>query len=278
VPILKLFIGFLMLSYGMVSIAHLELSTWNVAEISDPNLSRIERLLDAALSDQPDVVLLQEVETLTWRALHKHPQVINRYRIAYEPSRSGPPRGGIATLFRSDLKVESTRYENLPSEMGRGVLILPVRICSETVQVVNVHLESPDLLFWRSLSYRHQQVDHIHRLSDQHSHWIVAGDFNPVFESDPAHLFPATWLDAWVDQHPKEEGLTWDPERNKMAYRSGGFLLSGYRLDRVLLRSDAIGVKSITRLGVDTIDPLSDHYGLHAALVCRRHESQPADQ
>lgn len=274
---LKSSIGYLMLSFSMVSLADLRLVTWNVGEISDPNVARIERLLDAAFSDQPDVLLLQEVETLTLSALHKHRQVVNRYRIAYEPSRSGSPRGGMATLSRSDLKVESPRYENLPSEMGRGVLILPIRICAQTVQVANVHLESPDLLFWRSLSYRHQQVDQIRRLSDQHSHWIMAGDFNPVFESDPAHIFPAVWLDAWVDTHPGDEGLTWDPDRNRMAYRNGGFLLPGYRLDRVLVRSDAVGVSSIERLGMDAVDPLSDHYGLDAALVCRMPDLKPAD-
>lgn len=244
------------------------LVTWNVGEISDPHPKRIEHLIDRALSEQPDVLLLQEVEERTWKALTKSAQVVSGYRIGYQSSRSGLPHGGLVTLFRRDLKVDSPRYENLPSEMGRGLLILRIPICGEMLQVANVHLESPDILFWRSRSYRHEQVDRIRYLSNDGGDWIVAGDFNPVFESEADRWFSDDWNDAWMQLHPNDPGLTWDPDHNSMAWHQGGFVLPGFRLDRLVYRSSVLMPRHAQILGVGAEPPLSDHFGLRVAFSC----------
>ncbi|GEM_PF-4334301 len=247
------------------------LVTWNVAELSDPNPKRIQRLLNVARSVQPDLLLLQEVESETFRALKQEKAFGPDYLLIYEERRDGLPNGGLMILAKRELSVSQPQYHVLPSEMGRGVLMVSFAACGSHIHVANLHLESPDLLFWRSLNFRHQQIDRINQLTKEAPHWILAGDFNPVFERNPDHLFSEEWIDAWIEKHPRDEGLTWDPDRNAMAYQSGGFILSGYRLDRVFFKSKVFKVKEIERLGIDAVKPLSDHYGVRVELLCREY-------
>jgi endonuclease/exonuclease/phosphatase family metal-dependent hydrolase len=151
--------------------------------------------------------------------------------------------------------------------MDRGALSFTVDLCGYPHRLTNTHLESPDLLFWRSRNFRRQQV--LALIGDQQAgRMILAGDFNLMMEGDADQLFPSTWIDAWLQLHPQEPGLTWDPAVNKMAYRQGGFVLPGYRLDRVLFRSDVLTPVNIRRVGVGIDKPLSDHFGLLAEFAC----------
>lgn len=246
------------------------LITWNMGEISDPNPKRIGRLLNVALSLQPDILLFQEVEGLSWDQIRHHPTVETNYRVVYQPSRTEIPRGGVVTLLRSRLKVGVPRYQDLPSDMERGVLLLPVSVCHSWVVLANVHLESPDLLFWRSRSHRHQQLRVIQEMASDSESWIVGGDFNPVFESGPAQRLPDTWMDAWIQLNPDEPGFTWNPESNEMAWRQGGFILPAYRLDRVMYQTSGLVPNKAQILGVGEIEPLSDHYGLRVDFSCQK--------
>lgn len=255
-------------THSLISLAEFSVLTWNVDEISDPNPQRINRLLDRALSEQPDVILFQEVEGSTWEAMTRSAPLGSRYRMAYESSRAARPRGGLVTLYRADLKVDAPRYEKLPSEMGRGQLILPIQICSAMVQLANVHLESPDVLFWRSRSYRSKQVETIKQRSENGQPWIVAGDFNPVFESDADRWFTRDWHDAWSEVHPNDPGLTWDPDQNSLAWRQGGFFLPGFRLDRLVYKARHFGALRAKVLGLGIEPPLSDHFGLRVDFSC----------
>lgn len=246
------------------------LVTWNVAELFDPDPLRIEKLLDVALSTSPDLVLLQEAGPKTYAAVKRINRSGRAYRLIHKELPGGLPSGGLVILVKSEFRVDKAAYQDLPSEMGRGVLSVGFDWCGKSLHILNVHLESPDLLFWRSLKFRHQQIDLINQITKEPSDSIVAGDFNLVFERNPDQLFPAHWQDAWIHTHPGEKGLTWDPDHNAMAYQSGGFLLPGYRLDRVLIDSDSVRAKEVKRLGMEFDPPLSDHYGLWAEFVCRQ--------
>jgi endonuclease/exonuclease/phosphatase family metal-dependent hydrolase len=187
----------------------LTLLTWNVAEISDPDPERIHRLLNVARAVHSDLIFLQEVESETFRALKQEKVFGPDYLVIYEERRDGLPNGGLMILAKRELNVNQPQYHVLPSEMGRGVLMVSFTACGSPIHVANLHLESPDLLFWRSLNFRHQQIDRINQLTKAAPHWILAGDFNPVFEKNPDHLFSEEWVDAWREQHPKQTGLTW---------------------------------------------------------------------
>lgn len=250
------------------SVQAFTLVTYNVGEITDPNPKRIERLMDTVLSTRPDAILLQEVEAITLNAIKSRTSITRNYRVSYVPSRGGLPKGGLATLVLRQHNPDKAKHEELPSEMGRVILIVPVKYCGQTVQLANVHLESPDLLVWRTLHFRHLQVDRIHSMANTDDPWILAGDLNPVFEPRADHWFEAPWIDGWRHLYPEDPGLTWDPSHNQMAREQGGFILPGFRLDRIFMKSASIEVKDMRRIGVETQPPLSDHYGLQGEFSC----------
>jgi endonuclease/exonuclease/phosphatase family metal-dependent hydrolase len=243
--------------------------TWNVGEISDPDSARIRNLIDFALADSPDVILFQESEQTTLGQILKSNAHRNGYKIRYERSKSDIPKGGLVTLIKGVMSSYKSSYIDLPSEMERGVLVTEFAVCGTHMKIANAHLESPDILFWRSINYRHQQVAHILKLSSDNGHWILGGDFNPVFEQDFDRLFSRDWRDSWVNLHSLDSGLTWDPEHNPLAWQQGGFILPGFRLDRILYRSNKLAVTHAQLLGTEVNKPLSDHYGLRVEFACR---------
>lgn len=243
--------------------------TWNVGEISDPNPDRIQRLLNAGFSGyKPDVVLLQEVGHITMVQLEKSRALTQGYREFRGKLAGGLPRGGLITFVKNDRLPQGDFYEDFPSEMGRGLLVVEASVCGMKVHVANVHLESPDLLFWQSHKYRIQQVQRINEITSASDNWILSGDFNPVFERNADSWFVDAWKDAWLDKYPDDLGFTWDPDHNAMAWQQGGFLLPGFRLDRTLYKSALLNAMDSVRVGVNSTPPLSDHYGLITVFEC----------
>ena len=261
-------ISLLILMMLVTNSAHaFTLATWNVAEFADADALRLTRLIEAVITDLPDVIFLQEAESVTLKQLRKLSRLSAEYAVLQGTDRGGLPPGGIVILVKKSLKLRRTSYRYLPSEMDRGALSFTVDLCGYPHRLTNTHLESPDLLFWRSRNFRRQQV--LALIGDQQAgRMILAGDFNLMMEGDADQLFPSTWIDAWLQLHPQEPGLTWDPAVNKVAYRQGSFVLPGYRLDRVLFRSDVLTPVNIRRVGVGIDKPLSDHFGLLAEFAC----------
>jgi endonuclease/exonuclease/phosphatase family metal-dependent hydrolase len=250
----------------------LSLVTWNVAEFSDGNENRLHRLLTLIREKSPDVVLLQEVQSQTRLTVSK--VGFRDYKILERRDSFGLPEGGLIALVKKQWSTENARYERFPSEMDRGELIFVLNnLCGMKQTITSVHLESPYLFFWRSRAYRIQQVEKLKAQSQQQSNWLVAGDMNLIHNPDADKHFPKEWVDTWTSLHPSDPGLTWDPDNNEMAYRSGGFILPGYRLDRVLFKSQQLIPMNVERLGVGVNPPLSDHYGLLVEFACRTKSS-----
>jgi len=178
------------------------------------------------------------------------------------------PSSGLVILARKYLKPRFGSYRPLPSKLDRGTLELEVTICGVSHRIVDVHLESPDLLFWQSRDFRFKQVATLKETLNEREALIAAGDFNFVSDHDADDALPQEWTDVWTELKSEDPGLTWDPKTNSMAslYRLIG--LSGYRLDRVLIKSQILVPLSIRRLGVAQDAELSDHYGLMAELGC----------
>lgn len=173
------------------------------------------------------------------------------------------------TLVRRTTQTSETGFIPLPSDMGRRFLLTTIEVCGAPLTVINVHLESPDLIFWRNRRLRHEQIEILKTVVEDHGSALVAGDFNVVFDDTSEDLIPPTWTDIWRTLHPEDPGLSWDPDRNDRAWQEGGFILPGFRLDRVFLISDAIRADSARLVGRDEIQALSDHYGLSVHLSCK---------
>lgn len=246
------------------------LVTWNINEISNPNQDRITSLLNTAIDGNPDILLLQEGDLDVLKTIRSNRGLREKYKTLYFETRSGDPRGGLIILAQRQLLADRLRYEVFPSEMGRGTLILPIQLCDSRVMLANVHLESADLLTWsKTRDFRHQQIQRLQNLAAGSDGWIVVGDFNPVFEADADHWFPKGWEDAWLLLHPNDPGLTWDPHRNLMAWKQGGFVLPGFRLDRLVYKQGELVAVKAELMGVGSDPPLSDHFGLRVTFNCK---------
>jgi endonuclease/exonuclease/phosphatase family metal-dependent hydrolase len=262
----------LMLALGPVTaLGHsLTLLTYNVAEFSDTNRVRIDRLIRLITDLEPDIIHLQEAQQQTLKQLKTNSVIRNQYT----PFHGGPPNslpnGGLLTLTKKSLNAHRWTYITFPSDMDRGMLSVQVNLCDRPHYLVNLHLESPDMLFWRSQSLRAKQVDILGDWGRHHPDLILAGDFNTFLDQHIDQSLDRYWSDAWTLLRGGDPGLTWDPNTNLMASWHGLLRIAGARLDRVLFQSDTLLPSRITQLGMDAPEDLSDHFGLLAEFSCQR--------
>lgn len=246
------------------------LVTYNVAEFSDSDPERIGQLVSSIFDLKPDLVFVQEAELQTLKALEALPDTRAHYVLFRDGVSGLLPSSGLVLLAKRSLKPRLGSFLPLPSKLDRGALTLDVTLCGVPHRLVDVHLESPDLLFWQSRDVRFKQVEALQATLQDRGALIVAGDFNVFSEYDADDVLPDEWTDVWSELNTEDPGATWDPKTNSMASLYRLLALSGYRLDRVLFKSDVLVPLSISRLGVGMTPNLSDHYGLIAELVCQR--------
>jgi hypothetical protein len=112
----------ILLSRSVVS--GLTIETWNVGEISGPGSISIRRLIDFAILDKLDVLLLQEVEQVKMEQINKTKTLNNECRRFRAGSVESCPKEGLLTFLRKELLPQHAEYLNLPSAMGRWILLV----------------------------------------------------------------------------------------------------------------------------------------------------------
>lgn len=242
------------------------LVTYNMAQFSDQSPQRISTLLTSIVEASPEVVYLQETTIATVSQLNSLAKLYNAYDVRYQPDSRGNPKGGLMFLVKKTWRVGPSKFTPLPSEMARGVLSLKLSLCEISHQLINVHLESSDFLFWRSRPFRIQQANKIKLMFDAQNSVVLAGDFNIDNNQDADQSLPSNWIDLWPMLKHNDPGLTWDPKTNSLAWKYGGFISSGGRLDRIFYASEVLHPIKIERLGTQRNPPLSDHYGVMATF------------
>lgn len=255
-----------------VSVAEaFSLVTYNVAEFSDAGPQRLEALIEGILALEPDILLLQEAGKETVKVVERATKARNAYQILRDGSLLAPPSGGLMILMKRGTHSHRVRFQRLPSDLDRGALLVNMDLCGVDHTLINVHLESPDLLFYsRSLELRREQAAAVSRLTESAENLLVAGDMNIVSDNDADTVFPENWVDVWSSKHSGDLGPTWDPKTNEMASFHGLLRISGFRVDRLLFKSSMLDLKSSERLGLNDRPPLSDHYGLRVEFACRK--------
>lgn len=262
-------LGFVLTIFVSVAEAF-SLVTYNVAEFSDADPRRLEALIEGVLATDPDILLLQEAGKETAKVVQKARKARNAYQILRNGSSAAPPSGGLMTLVRREIPSHLVRFQRFPSDLDRGALMVNIDLCGVDHTLVNVHLESPDLLFYsRSLDIRREQAAAVIRLTGGAENLLVAGDMNIVSDQDADSVFPKNWVDVWSSKHSEDLGPTWDPKTNDMASFHGLLRIAGFRVDRVLFNSLTLNLKSTERLGLNDRPPLSDHYGVKAEFGCQ---------
>lgn len=245
----------------------------------------------------PDFVLLQEVtpdmvklwqQCAWWRGYH------------CSPLPAGAPYFTLLLARRDTVTLPAfTPWASLPyanSVMGRGILYTCASLAGGRPLVVGTtHLESPtgrDQLF---VQERRVQLEAAVRqleaaAAGRGADIILAGDLNWKEQRDGALPLPPSWRDAWLQLHPGQPGLTYDPQSNPMigstwggGAGAGRRAQPGWRFDRVLCRLAAQQLQSLSMVGKQTLPGVffsrggdsatrlpvlpSDHFGLLVKLM-----------
>lgn len=250
--------------------APLRLATWNVWFGPHHLDIRAELLLDELAAADLDVLCLQEV-TPRFVELLRAREIFSRYALA----EAVDAEAGYGTALLTRLPVLETRRVELPTSMGRHLLLVRVEASSgRTVTIATAHLESRR---WNG-DVRIEQLDvALPALRATEDDAVFCGDFN--FDDgwdEDRHLHAARdFRDVWRVLRGAEDGYTVDTARNAMtAWHKGKEKQTRY--DRVLWRTpgDTLRPASVALLGTrchpaDTALFPSDHFGLLASFTHR---------
>ena len=232
---------------------------------------RYRAVLDLLEHYRPDVIALQEVTLSALPIFLEQPWIRGAY---YASDINGSTLGDYGVLILSRLPPRTIKLVELPSFMGRHLLVWETRVNGAPLHIATVHLESQK----SSVEIRGEQLGVIFDALHSVPNAVIMGDFNfcASWTEENDRLDPV-YHDVWKVLRAGEPGYTEDAAINRMLYLSKG-KHKQVRFDRVLLKSSLQDVpgsgwteKSIDLLGTDPISVdmpevfPSDHFG----LLCR---------
>jgi len=248
-------------------VSRLTAVTFNIWFSESHRRERLDALLETVRRRDPDIIALQEVT----------PEVLGRIlavdwiREAYTASDAmGDTVDPYGALLLARVPCAKYVAHDLPSMMGRRLLVADLLVEGGSFHAATVHLEST-----RSMApLRREQLLRIGPILRRSDHALLTGDFN-FCSSWPAEngLIEPDLVDVWPLLRRDEPGWTLDPGRNPL--RPEGE--DPVRFDRILLRSTG-GLwrpASIEIIGTEPVSPdlpgvlPSDHLGLAATFERR---------
>jgi tyrosyl-DNA phosphodiesterase 2 len=242
--------------------------TWNVWFAPYYFEPRFRALLEVVRGRRPDVICLQEIVPDSLELLLAEPWVRDGYRVS---DVRGDTLDSYGVVLLSRLPIRALALHDLPSHMGRRLLVAEVDAGSDGLVVATVHLES----LKHNRDVRAEQLAVIFPLLGAAGPEVVlTGDFNfcSSWAAENANLDPE-FVDLWPALRGRAPGYTEDTDVNVML-RNVKAKDKSVRFDRVLLRSPggAWRARSIDLLGTAPIAVSSpdvfpsDHFGLVAVV------------
>jgi endonuclease/exonuclease/phosphatase family metal-dependent hydrolase len=244
----------------------LTLATFNVWFGEHEFGARGTALLDLLRRSRADLIALQEVTPPFLRRLSDEDWVRRGFCLS---DADGTTIGDYGTLLVSRLPVRGIEIHDLPTAMGRTLLLARIGLGSRSLCVGVVHLES----LADPASYRRRQLVRIYEILEPEENAVLLGDFNFCSTWDENEQLDGRYCDLWPLAHPDRPGWTVDTETNRMR-QALGKSKKNVRFDRILVRSapGLLRLRSMDLLGtgpVSTEQPdlyPSDHFGLVATL------------
>ena len=239
----------------------LSILTYNVLYDRDQWAVRKAALMQVINTHQSDIMAFQEVSPWFISTLKAQPWSKN-YHFSTHGHQGAP--GGLLVL--STMPIQKTSVLNIPSVQGRRALLVKLKWSdTQSISLVNVHLDS----YLKDGPSRARQIQAVEEAVRDAPMAVFLGDMNFGDGEQPeTRTLASSWQDPWLVLHPKENGWTWDRQRNPMADK-GSFKGEGNRrLDRILYRA-SWRPTSIMRLGDAAVESNpnvfpSDHFGVVA--------------
>ena len=262
-------------SRGTETPAELVIATLNVWFAPFERVARQEAILRELESLGADLIALQEVEATLMARLLGRPWVREGYSLSTRDPRS---LGSYGTLLLSRFPLHRLERVELPTVMGRDLLIAEISSYGQRARLGVVHLESTRGM----AATRVAQLGRVMSALTDAPTAVLLGDhnFDPSWPEQAA--LDARYVDAWTRVHGDAPGWTEDTERNPMR-RLVHDDERKVRFDRILVRSDDWAPIE-TRLFADRpIAPAlpmvfpSDHFGVVTRLAPRGARSAAAE-
>lgn len=247
--------------------AQLTVVSWNVWFGELHAEARARALYAQLRAADADVIALQEVTQPFLEGLLQEPWVRADYRVSDATGETVTPYG---VLLLSRLPLRALSLQELPTSMGRTLVMAEVAVGARTIMLGSVHLESRS----HNGDVRAEQLAVVlPSLVKAGPDAVLLGDCNFDSPEENARV-SSEWVDVWPALKGLADGYTVDTSVNTMAAASKG-KESRHRYDRVFLRSTAGGwrPRSIEMLGAAPFDRAlpdvfpSDHFGLRAVLA-----------
>ena len=239
--------------------------TYNV--LADPIEAdkRLKAIIDIILSNQPDIIALQEVAPWFLDGLLNDSQVSAAYEGA-SFGQSNPAPGGQYILSRYPIR--ESKAIRLSGRQGRTAIVVSIDIDGVETLVATTHMESA----LADGPIRAGQLGELFELVEGSNEAIVLGDFNFGDGENEESRIPGNFVDAWNELRQGDSGFTWNIESSPMAKRGSFPGEQSRRIDRVLFRTATYRADEIRIVGDKPISAdgslfPSDHFGLVATLI-----------
>ncbi|KAF6168195.1 hypothetical protein GIB67_011580 [Kingdonia uniflora] len=237
----------------------LKIMSYNVWFREDLEIcTRMKAVGDLIQQYSPDLICFQEVTPNIYMLFQKS-SWWNLYRCSLSNQMVNAKMGYFCMqLSKVPVKFFSCKPFN-NSIMGRELCLTEIEVGSgKSLVVATSHLESPCPAppKWNQMYSKERvaQAKEVITLLKDSQNVIFGGDMNWDDKSDGQFPLSDSWVDAWVELRPRENGFTYDTKSNSML--SGNRTLQK-RLDRFLCNLPDFRIIGIDMIGMDAIPGLS---------------------
>jgi len=216
---------------------------------------RFAALFKIVESKEADVVCFQEMTANIIALLMEQEWIQQRYWITdTDETRTFL---GYGVLMLSKLPYKTLRLQELPTQLGRKLLVAEFSLNSRSFAVATSHLES----YMKDAPIRAKQLRVIqHVLRQEHyNHAIIMGDFNFANSAERLGVLGSTmkdYTDQWLElKGPHVAGYTYDARKNLMLKKIQRAKKARVRIDLILSRSKEWRPTEVLLLGTRPIGP-----------------------
>lgn len=239
----------------------IKLITYNVWFSTNNWVNRALSLFDIINREDANLICLQEVTTDFLKLLLKQEWVRNCYFVSDANGSTVIPYG---VVILSKHYMSNVTLFDMPTDMGRRLLLCGISLNGDNFIVGTVHLESMN-----NSEMRINQLARIQEITSAHENWMLLGDFN--FHAQMRENQHIADIDAWELVHGQGSSAREVTRR-------------GLMIDRVIIKGGNWVPLAIRRIGCDPIVPLEgnevtvpSHSSAGTEKMMARDEEYPSD-
>jgi endonuclease/exonuclease/phosphatase family metal-dependent hydrolase len=235
---------------------------------------RFTALFKIVESKDADVVCFQEMTTNIIALLMEQEWIRQRYWIT--DTDEARTFLGYGVLMLSKLPYKHLKLQELPTQLGRKVLVAEFNLNGQSFAIATSHLES----YTKDAPIRAKQLRVIrHILHEQnYTNAVIMGDFNFASAAERLGSLGSTmkdYRDQWLElKGPAVAGYTYDAHKNLMLKKIKRAKKERVRIDLILSRSKNWRPAEVLLLGTR---PIEHVYNGSEAVYDERDDSSSSD-